>query len=221
MNYTAVALSVLASASLLVGGESAIAQSLNLETDEERTTSVSELAPTQNRLFHAGTPEATAEQLFTAMHRADWNTYTQLMHPEALVEFHHFLEIISQADSSGTFARLFLDMESPQAQASLTPENAFAKSMQLALPLINLAIEDGEYEILGSVREGDVAHVTFRVSLSVTVDDKNPMSFRTSEMGVVSFKRHEGEWRSLLTTDVQNMIQVLQQRLETLNSQMR
>ena len=105
---------------------------------------------------------------------------------------------IAQADETGEMARMFLGVESADAAVEMSPAQTFETVMQgmtAATPMMQTMLQSAKADVLGSVPEGDVQHVLYRMSMDVN-------GVALSQVEVISFKEHEGQWRAMLTGDM-------------------
>ena len=83
----------------------------------------------------ASGPEAALEIFVEAARESDWARCSQMMHPEALAEFHKAFVAIAQSDESGEVARFFFGLESGEEVAKLSPASTFEKVMQASIAM--------------------------------------------------------------------------------------
>jgi hypothetical protein len=69
------------------------------------------------------------------------------------------------------------------------------------------AMAGSSFDVVGHVMEGDTAHVVYRLKMSV-------MGTQVTQTSVYSLLRDGGEWRGLLTGDIQNMVSGLRAALK-------
>ena len=63
-------------------------------------------------------------------------------------------------------------------------------------------------EIIGTAREGDVVHVVTRIHLGVG-------ETKVIQLQIFSFKEFEGNWKMMMSGDIQNMAPLLRASIET------
>ena len=151
-------------------------------------------------------PEAVFEEYMAAMRTGDWAACSRIMHSEALAEFHQAYVSLAQSDKSGEVASVFFGVESPDSVAKVTPEACFERVMNVVMgldPMMGDVISSSMATVLGTVPEGDVRHVVYRLRLTV-------QGTEVSKVSVFPFQRDGEEWRALLTGDMREMIQAMQ-----------
>lgn len=149
--------------------------------------------------------DAAFEKLFDTMRKNDWAACSRMMHPDALAEFHRFFASLAEADESGEMARDFLGVQKPQDVITLTPSDMFERVMRGVSamdPVMSEILSTSTATILGTVPEGDVVHVVYRVRMGTE-------GARVSKIAVAPFKPRGDEWRALLTGEMEGMIQAL------------
>jgi hypothetical protein len=161
--------------------------------------------------FEAGTPEATAWHLFAAYRANDLRRAAACMHPEALDRLKAFLVDIATLDPQGGFASMFVGASDVEAVRALPPPEAFARFIGTVMrlePEMGNAFQSLDVDVLGHVVEGDtLAHVVTRSHVTVKGLD-------VTQTEVVSMKAYEGEWRALLSGDIEMMAKAMRSHLQ-------
>lgn len=154
------------------------------------------------------TPEAGFEGFMAAMRAGDWEAYADMMHTDALAEFQSALSGLADIDESGEVARTLFGVEDPAELGDLTPEEFFARFMgtMSRMPMMEGVIQSASGSVIGSVPEGDVVHVVYRISMQLEGET-------ISKVEVAPFRKEGDEWRALLTGSIQEMMQALRAAL--------
>ena len=171
---------------------------------EGENTNVPSLGEEEARVAFG--PEAAFKTFVEAARENDWAACSQMMHPEALAEFHRAFTSIARSDESGEVARMFFGVESGEDVVKLSPSSSFERVMQAIIAMYPGTEEifgTSETTILGSVPEGEVIHIVYRVYMEIEGGS-------VSKIAVASFKRDGDQWRALLTGDMEGMIQAFQ-----------
>lgn len=159
------------------------------------------------------TPEEVAEAALKAMRESRFDDYARFMHPEAAAEFKQTLMLaFSKAFENDQGEQLLVFFPGIKSIEELEAMNEFEffgryiKGILTALPFFRDTLAGTESVVLGSVAEGDsLAHVVYRTTPSV--DD-----VKSTKLGVISFRRTEKGWGMLLTSEVERVAKLLQQR---------
>ena len=151
----------------------------------------------------ASTPEEFAQSYIAAMQTADWSTAAQLMHPDALAEFKTMFVPLVGMDKSGEVAQSLFGAADSAALANTPADSVFARFMTAitgASPDLWELMSGAQTEIIGHVLEGDtgIAHVVFRMHM--TMD-----GITARKVDAMPVKRYEGQWRALLTGNIEGM----------------
>lgn len=67
------------------------------------------------------------------------------------------------------------------------------------------AMEFQRFDLIGSIPEGEVVHVLGRLHMAMA-------DLRMHRLEVISMKRHGGEWRSLLSGDIEGIAEAISKR---------
>lgn len=148
-------------------------------------------------------PTATADEVMmayvTAMKECDWKSCSNLLHPDALVEFAHLLRPMLHASKSDK-ALAKLGLKSREEIDVISPTELFVRLMALKMklqPTLPGVYRSSTWTILGDVMEGDVTHVVCRMGAT------SSHGMTSSSVTVESLKRAGGEWRLLLSREFQ------------------
>lgn len=146
-------------------------------------------------------PEAFARRFADVAKRGDWQAYSQMMHPDALAALKKiFAEALSGATSGETVRKVFGVSNATEFEAlpdALVFVRLFA-ILEKNVPNFQSVVRSAAFEALGSIPEGEFAHVVVRTGTKM---EQSGIS-RTS---VMSLKRHEGEWKALLSTTLEGL----------------
>lgn len=173
-------------------------------------TSLTSLVTAQEKA--KGDVETAVNEYFGFFHGGDWASAATKMHPSALIEFKNiFTDIFDnlpagQNKSQGL--QMLFQLDSTSQLHAMDPTRAFVtfmSSMATINPMMLEMMTSMKVEFVGSVPEGeDVRHCVIRTSMNTQGND-------FSAMEVATFKKHEGEWRALLTGDLKNIGQMFRQ----------
>jgi len=165
----------------------------------------------QGQNIPTNNPERLVTRMLEAMRSDNWPVVATLLHPEALASFHRIVTSFIAADVTGVAGKHFLQLKDAESVAALTPEVVFARcmgSMTTMVPSMNEMFQSSSTAILGSVAEGDMVHVVYRLTMTL---EGAPLS----KVMVLTAKRHDSEWRSLLTADMDAVVARLGRRSST------
>ena len=159
----------------------------------------------------AASPEAVVKQMFSVSREADWPGYVKLMHPEALAEFKKMFREIVATEVGKELGTLFFDTKSADeydAVESAVLFERFMKNLSVKVPQFGEALKTAEGSVVGSVPEGaDLVHVVYRSSASAE-------GIAISRVNAVTLRKHQGEWRLLLTGNIEGIAARLGQLAE-------
>jgi hypothetical protein len=157
----------------------------------------------------AESPESVVQRYTAAMKAGDYQKTAELMHPEALEKFRNLLlpllDVPQGADKEQSALPLFRGAKDVAAVKKLSPTEFFASFMGGLIdsePLLKDALGSAGMTPIGSVPEGDVLHVVCRTSVAV-------QGVSLSKLEVVSVKRSAGNWRILLSGELEGMAELL------------
>ncbi len=155
----------------------------------------------------AALPEAVVESYTKALQAGDYLKSTDFMHPEALEKFRGMVLplVESVGAESASLLPLFKGVADVAALKKLSPAEFFASflgGLTAANPAVLAALSSGSMAALGSVAEGEMLHVVCRTSLGFE-------GIKINKMNVVSLKRAAGNWRVLLSGEIEGMAEAL------------
>lgn len=148
------------------------------------------------------TPEAAAKAYFSAMQAGDWTKLASLTHPDALADLKKMFATALKTDTTGDAGKTIFKLKSADEFAALKDEEVLVRLMDFfssVAPEVKTALTSSTNTILGKVDEGDsTSHVVFRSKSKLENDEVN-------EVDLISFKKQGGNWRALLTSDLEDM----------------
>lgn len=153
-------------------------------------------------------PEILAAKTSEYAKKGDWAAYAKIMHPEALSSLKKIFRPIAEADASGQVLSRFFGIPSLARYDSMTDADifqAFMSNLTRNYPGFADAMRSHESTVVGSVSEGkELVHVVYRFG---TMTEGMTIS-RTS---VITFRRHNGKWKALLTGNIEGLAARLSQ----------
>lgn len=158
--------------------------------------------------------EADAEELvliaFEATKAGDWKAYADYLHPDDLGSFARTFVSVAEHDDTGGVQDMFFGGLETAGILKLSDEEVFARVMEGIVgvaPGFDEMLASMEINILGSVVEGDQFHVVERVHVGL-------MGSPYSQIDVTSVKPFEGELRTALSGDLEELMQGMLQMME-------
>ena len=162
-------------------------------------------------------PEEVAHTYIRAMADLHLNVVADTMHPSALDGFQKILikiadGIAAAPDDRKPPARVInaLFGESGMATVKTEPPRdifvRFMSNLTTFVPQIREMTAGSEYQVLGHVEEGNLAHVVFRATLRRGTTEM-------TKMEVLSLKRDGEQWKVLLTDDLADLVSGLGRQL--------
>lgn len=147
-------------------------------------------------------PETLAKAAAEATKKGDWAAFARLMHPEALAELKRLFRPIVAVEGAGPMRSAFFEVEKVEQFDALDDVTVFERLMtNLAknVPGMAEAMASSEMIIVGSLPEGDqLVHVVYHAGAKA-----EGMIF--SKTSVMTFRRHQGEWRGLLAGNIEGL----------------
>jgi hypothetical protein len=165
------------------------------------------------------TPEEVAHRYIRGLADQQLNVVADSMHPAALERFREILGSIATAIEAAPPDRkppekmvnaLFGDngLGSVKTDAPRDVFVRFMSNLTTFVPQIREMTAGSEYQVIGHVDEGNMAHVVFRATLKRGQTE-------LTKMDVLSLKRDGSEWRMMLTDDLADLISGLGRQLAT------
>ena len=149
------------------------------------------------------TPESAAKAYFAALRSADWAKCASLMHHDALASMKSTLAAVVNADKTGDAAKTIFKLKSGAEYSQLGEAAVFERLMDFitsVAPDMKTALAASTNAILGRVDEGpDLVHIVFRSRTKLEGVEVN-------EVDLISFKKQDSNWRALLTSDMEDML---------------
>jgi len=156
----------------------------------------------------AQSPEAVASAAMESAKRGDWAAYTHSMHPGALARAKELFRPLVAGDTEARLGKMFFGVAGVtqyDAMSDSTTFQALMEHLTRNLPAFAEAMKTAEFKIVGTVPEGDdVVHVVYRADASV--DD-----LAITRTSVMSLRKQGGEWRLLLTGNIEGLASRLSQ----------
>lgn len=148
-------------------------------------------------------PEDVAARYMAATRDCDWKACANLLHPEALIEFARLMRpMLHAAKSDESLADL--GFTSKEQIDLVSPTELFMRMMSLKMKLQPELVEvyhSTKGQALGHVTEGDEVHVVCRYTAT------SSRGVTSSSVTVESLKLSGGEWRLLLSRELQGEAQ--------------
>ncbi len=153
-------------------------------------------------------PEALAKTAAELTRKGDWAGFARMMHPEALAELTRIFRPIVAAEGAGPMRSAFFGVESLEQFDALTDAGVFERLMtNLAknVPAVAEAMSTSEIFVVGSLPEEDqLVHVVYHGGAKAE-------GLIFSKTSVMTFRRYNGEWRALLSGNVEGLAARLRQ----------
>lgn len=153
----------------------------------------------------AATPEEVAREMLALTRAGDWTGYAKLLHPEALVAFQRMFREVVAGDPSHEAGKQLFGVADLAAFDALPANDVFQRLMATLtkIPQFAAALASADGVVVGSVTEGaDLVHVVFRLSASA-----DSMTF--SRVSAMTLRRSEGQWRALLSGNIEGIAAAL------------
>ncbi|GAB2898430.1 hypothetical protein GCM10027046_30350 [Uliginosibacterium flavum] len=154
------------------------------------------------------TPEDACRTYYTALQEQGLGVVPEYMHPDELARFKSMLMPIFQTKPNSKdkefMAAVFGASATPTTVAALPPVELMRAVMRLVskkMDAVNISFDS--VTILGSVTEGDLAHVVVRSKIGSG-------DFSMTKMEVVSFKPDNSDWKLMLTGDMEGLAKAIQ-----------
>lgn len=156
-----------------------------------------------------GTPEEAVQAYFAAMRDGGLAATGRLLHPEALARFREILlPLVEMKDPAGqnpVMAVFFGADATIDSVRAKTPLEFYTAFMNVASVMSGMSLVSiGDFDIVGSVAEGDMVHVLVRGQASA-----GPIT--AGGMEVASLKRYGEGWKILLSRNVEGFAEALRQ----------
>ncbi|HEU4642497.1 MAG TPA: hypothetical protein VFS44_08590 [Gemmatimonadaceae bacterium] len=151
----------------------------------------------------ATTPEAFAQRYIATLTSGDYAANAKLMHPAALASIRRFVTVLGEKDPSGSALKQLLDVPDTSAVRTLTDEQLYERFLRRTMGAqaeLAAAMRSAKVDVLGHVDEGtDMTHVLYRLRLEID-------GVEMRKVDVLTLKRDRGEWRAMLSADIDNLV---------------
>jgi hypothetical protein len=125
------------------------------------------------------------------------------MHPTALASMRRVVTAISARDPSGEMLRQFVGVSDSASLAALSDAQVYERFMRAVLgaqPGVLDMLRTAKASVIGHVdEEGGLTHVVYRLEMS-------PQGITFRKVDVLTLRRDGGEWRAMLTGDIENLV---------------
>lgn len=157
------------------------------------------------------TPEEFAVAYMDATRAADWSRVASFMHPDALKQFKEMFAAIATIDTTGQVLTNLFGVSSAAEFAAASPDSiytGFMTAMIALSPDLGAALSGSTMQTIGHVEEQatGLTYVVFRMQVPAE-------GITVSQVDVVPLKKHGGDWKAMLTGDVEGMAAAIKQRL--------
>lgn len=152
-------------------------------------------------------PEAAVRSYFDDVASRGLISITDHMHPAEIIRFRDLFSPVFEmtTDDDDVFVELF---------ASRPREDVIAMSAESFMRALFGSLQDkigpgltfAQPDILGTVMEGDIAHVLTRVYVGME-------EVGISQMQVVSLRQHDGVWKMMLTGEITGMGEAIRNQI--------
>ena len=153
-------------------------------------------------------PEAIVQDYFSLLQKKKWLDITKLFSPSALDQFKQMVLPVIAIDlkqKNGELTNVFFGkkLTLPEINAMNNDDFFFFVMSAIMLQVSGTEMKFDKIEILGSVKEGDnMVHVVGRLFIGFGES-------QFSDVIITSLEKVNGEWRLMLTGDVQNLVDEL------------
>jgi hypothetical protein len=156
------------------------------------------------------TPEDMILRYFDAFQRGDVEALASIMHEGELAKFKKTLlpviEVNLMMDPVGASrdaaaVRQFAGPDDVETIRAESPTAFFTRFMNWMIklnPTLVKSMAGATIQPLGSILEDDMAHVTYRIQLSV-------MGASMTQLKVMSVKKQDGEWRLMMPGELEGL----------------
>jgi len=164
------------------------------------------------------TPEEMIQLYFDAFKKNDLKQVADNMHEGELAKFKDvMMPVIEKGveSAAGGYTddhvalRLFVQSENIEAIRADSPKEFFLRFLNWVMqlnPMMKTSLDGATIQVLGSVPESDMAHVVYRMSLDL-------FGARMSQLAVMSVKKQDGEWKLMMTGEIEGMGKLLQMNM--------
>jgi hypothetical protein len=156
------------------------------------------------------TPEQAAAGYFATVRSGDWPANAARTHPQALSTMKAMFVELAGIDTAGVIIGPMLGVQRSAELTAMEPSLVYQRVLNMVMtmqPQVREIVATSTFEPVGHVVEGDTAHVVYRMRAKIEGVD-------VTQTSVISMRRDAGEWKALLTGDVQNLISALRTALQ-------
>lgn len=159
----------------------------------------------------APNPSAFVDTYMEAMRAGDWDRVAGHMHPDALMQFKDMMGALAEVDATGEVVTTLFGLTDGAEFEAASPERVFAgfmKTMMGMSPEMGAIMSGATAETIGHLREEDtgITFVVYRTSMGFEGMSMN-------QVEVLALREHEGQWRALLSGEIEGMAAMLQQQM--------
>jgi hypothetical protein len=167
--------------------------------------------PLSTLAAQAMSPEQVIASMMTSLGKEDWDTFTNLMHPDALQQFKTLFHDVLISDSSDQIGSYLFGVPDLQAFDNMSASKIYKQFMTNLYnlePSLRDVLSNTSYEILGSVKEGnELVHVLYRIKMEVGGKEVQQLEIETVQ-------NYQGQWRTLLRKDITAVADQLKESLK-------
>lgn len=156
------------------------------------------------------TPEQAAVSYFATVKAGDWQANAAQMHPQALSSMKAMFVELAALDTEGVVIGPMLGVRRADELGAMAPPQLYQRVLNMVMtmqPQVREIMEKAVFEPVGHVMEGDTAHIVYRMRMTIEGVD-------VTQTSVISMRQDAGEWKALLTGDVQNLLAGLRAALQ-------
>ena len=155
-------------------------------------------------------PEEVVRAYFHSLRDHGFTGVVEFMHPDEMSRFKGMLIPLIEADFQSGERELLDSILGPKATLtdvkSISPKDFMRACMgMIDAQLDHARLSFDKVDVLGSVKEDDILHVVSRLRFGV--DD-----IVVTQMEVISLRQYNGDWKLLLTGDMEGLAQALRAR---------
>lgn len=172
-----------------------------------RTTLTALLLSTLSSVsFAQNTPEQAAALYISTIAESGMSGIVELTHPDEIEKFHSwFKDVLTLPGADEDIDAIFGQYSAEELRAMSAAE--FMRAIFSSLdPRMRELTASFRGDVLGTVMEGDTAHVVTRIQMSAE-------GVGLTKLEVLSLRRHGDSWLTLLSGDITGMANAIQARM--------
>ena len=152
----------------------------------------------------ATTPEQLTREYMAALKAEGLKASPRFIHPDELARFKDMIMPVMLADLGKPKPEFVPNVFGPVTadQLKAMPGADFLSGLLKVVGDQLAGVKFESVDVLGAVREGEVAHVVARLKLQVD-------EVRLSQMDVISAKPYKGEWKLMLSGELEGLAAAL------------